>query len=467
MLQDDWNQEVVPMLPALLEQQARTLKAFERTRRIRSASDLLRGLLACTLTSRSFRQVSMWSLQVGLADISENDWRKRLRKSTDWLIWLLGTLIAAPASQTPFAPRAGIKRILLVDGTHCKCLGARGMTWRVHTAFDLLNQRIAELHVTDQHQAEHLGLFSLGEGDVVVTDRANGIRDRIFLVREEAAHIVVRISPHAFPMLTMHGDPLDVVGWLKSQRARPATICERPVVIEHNQQRLVVRLLALRLTGPQQEQAGKRVRRKASKQQRCVQEETLYLSGWVIVVTTLPEADWNKAQILRLYQARWHIELLFKRIKQLLDTHVLRWITPQSVLPAIATILVGWALSEGQGEEIRMVMNDVLQARALVESGEGVRAEEVEGMWWDEQRYGPLSYWQVAVLSCDLLLGQIRGHISRKRMRECLPRLQRFLCSGKRRRLQDRDQQQAWLLSPSHEGLARRLASPSGLAHAP
>lgn len=466
MRQDDWNQQVVPLLPANLEQQAHTLKAFQRVRQISSASDLLRGLLACTLTTRSFRHLGIWSLLLGVADISENAWRAHLRKATQWLIWLLGELIAAPTGQTPFVPRAGIRRILLIDGTAWKCLG-KGMLWRVHTAFDLLNNRIAELHVTDWSVGEHLGIFGLGPGDLVVTDRANGIRERIFLVLEKAAHIVVRISPHAFPMLTEHGQELDVIGWLKSQHARAGRIGARTICIEVNGQVARLRLLALRLSGPQQERAEKRTKRKASKQQRQLQAETLYYAGWILVVTTLPEADWSNRQVMRLYQARWHIELLFKRLKQLLDVHVLRWTSPQSVLPAIAAVLIGWALNEGQSEEIRMVMNDVMQARAMLESTEGMSLEDVERMGWDDDHYGPLSYWQVAVLSCDLLLGQIRGQITAQRVRECLPRLQRLLCSGKRRRMQDRDQQQAWLMGCAHKLFATRLASPSRLGHVP
>lgn len=49
--QDDWKKEVVPRLPAQLEEQAKTLKAFERCREISSATDLLRGLLASAFLS--------------------------------------------------------------------------------------------------------------------------------------------------------------------------------------------------------------------------------------------------------------------------------------------------------------------------------------------------------------------------------------------------------------------------------
>ena len=87
--QDEWTKEVLPRLPATLEEQAMQLKAFERSRKIGRASDLLRGLLAYVYTTHSFVHLSMWSLLLGRADVSANDWHKRLQKAGPWLDWLL------------------------------------------------------------------------------------------------------------------------------------------------------------------------------------------------------------------------------------------------------------------------------------------------------------------------------------------------------------------------------------------
>lgn len=51
--EDDWSKQVLPQLPANLQEQANKLKAFERSRKISSASDLLRGLLASVYTAHS------------------------------------------------------------------------------------------------------------------------------------------------------------------------------------------------------------------------------------------------------------------------------------------------------------------------------------------------------------------------------------------------------------------------------
>jgi hypothetical protein len=133
---DDWTREVVPRLPDDVQHQAMKLKAFERSRQIRSATDLLRGLLAYVYTVHSFQHLSIWSVLLGLADVSANDWRKRLQQASAWLSWLLQEVLAVSTQVSPWLVRGGWRRILLIDGTHFTCPGPLGMVWRVHTAFD-------------------------------------------------------------------------------------------------------------------------------------------------------------------------------------------------------------------------------------------------------------------------------------------------------------------------------------------
>ncbi len=45
-------------------------------------------------------------------------------------------VLAMASVASPWLLGAGLNRILLIDGTHWKCLGPNGMVWRVHTAFD-------------------------------------------------------------------------------------------------------------------------------------------------------------------------------------------------------------------------------------------------------------------------------------------------------------------------------------------
>lgn len=307
---DEWKQEIVPRLPAQLDQQARALKAWQRSREIRSGSDLLRGLLAYVFTVHSFQHLSIWSTVIGLAEVSANDWRKRLRQASSWGQWLLQELLASASALAPWVVRGGWRRILLIDGTHLKCRGAQGMVWRVHTAFDLLAGRVSELKVTDTSEAEHLKVFDLQAGDLVVTDRANSARERVVFVLKRLADLIVRLNPKQMPLEDEEGRSIDVVRWLKGQHAPGGRVCRRLVWISYEGQRYLLRLIALRLTPEQRERAQRRKKRLASKGQRQLQQDTLYLAGWLLLVTTLPPQQWSDQQVLSLYRARWHIEIV-------------------------------------------------------------------------------------------------------------------------------------------------------------
>src|SRR5690348_1011846 len=161
VVQDWWEHGIVARLPADYAQQAMTQKAFARARKLRGPQDLLRGILAYVLSTYSLRALSCWALLTDLADMSDRAWGKRLRQAGPWLQWLLETLLEAPGVTHLLPSLPADRRVLLVDASSLKQPGGSGDDWRLHLAYDLLQSRMAEVRLTDQHGGEALAPFHL------------------------------------------------------------------------------------------------------------------------------------------------------------------------------------------------------------------------------------------------------------------------------------------------------------------
>jgi hypothetical protein len=237
---------------------------------------------------------------------------------------------------------------------------------------------------------------------------------------------VTAFYPGSFPLEDGEGKAISLIVWLKGLRAKERAVRSLSAFFGEDGKRYEVRVIALRRTQKQMERELRKKRKNAGKDHRKMQKETIYLAHWLLILTTLPVRDWSPQEVLSLYRARWQIEMLFKRIKQLLEQHRLRARTEETAKVTIAAILVSWILQQGVAREIRSLLTNVYQEL----EGEGEMKEE-EG----EEVMQMVSEWRLQKVSVDLFRQQVQGPLTRQKVFACAPRLQRHLRDSPRKRV--------------------------------
>ncbi len=418
LLNEQWTQHVLPDLPDDLEEQAHRLGAFVRIRQLRTAADLLRALLAYALCGLSFRGLGIWAVLTGIGSLSEKAWRKRLRHAESWIKWFLCTLIATAQRPGWLPARLQGIGIVLVDFSSLKVIGGTGDDVRLHLGYDLLAGCMDHVVVTDHHQAESIPTEVVHQNWIYVSD--SGYRQRyVATVIKQGGQVVVRRPGQDLHLEEEDGTLIDVRGQAEVLNYAESTSLYGWVNLPEKGQRTPVRVVLLHLPKEQAKKARETKAAKAKAKGKQLKEETLWWAEWVVIVTTLCEEDWPNEFVLRLYRARWQIELLFKRMKTFLQMHVLRLKQLERASLVVHLLLIGWALYEQEAQ----MMRDLLQEIAASPDPETM--EPVERV---------LSTWTLTAIGVQFLKQVVWGGWSEQRWRACLPWLLRYLCQRRRKR---------------------------------
>ena len=415
LLDDDWAQ-MSARIPVEIEALARETKALQRKREIKSAQDLLRLVLAYSVCDLSLRMVGAWATIIDLGHLSDVAVRKRLLNTLPWLGQLVGTWLQK--RQQGLAGRA--VRVRLIDATVISEPASQGIDWRLHARFDLAAFCMTGVEITDVRGGETLERHTISEGEINVADRGYAHRKGLGAVFAALAYIVVRVTWQNLPLETVDGHKWDLIRWLRTQSRYP---CETPVWVVTPAGRFEVRLVAQRLPKDRAEEARRRARKASHKKGHTPKKDTLFAAGYILLVTNLPALAWATEQVLALYRLRWQVELLFKRLKSILNLDQLRTKDPVPAQVYLLGKLVGALLMEEW-------------TSALTASG--------VGDWFDDT-VRPVSPWRWTSLWTHLLRHAICGPVTLSRFLAALPRLARYLCDAPRKRRQQAACARHWL----------------------
>ncbi len=307
-------------LPPERAQLARECHAFTRARVLESPDDLLYLVFLYSIGDLSLREIAGVCTGRG-KPLTDEAVRQRLTVCPQWLERLLGKLLPAPALP---ARTEGPWQLVICDGSQISGPGAQGTDYRWHVAYDPVAQQIQELQVSDVHTGESLTRFTWRPGMVVLGDRNFAKAPALFATRASGTHVVVRMTPQYLRLWSTAGAPFDLVAALHAAGLQSRLSFALQLREEKSGQVLPVWIHALHLNELQCNRARRRAKRQARRCGRTLRTHTLFLSEWVLVLTTLPPTELSAAAILALYRIRWQVELVIKRYKSLLGAATVR-----------------------------------------------------------------------------------------------------------------------------------------------
>ncbi len=288
---------------------------MQRSRGIVEPETLLRLFLLHVGRGYSLRETAVRARKAGMATISDVGLLKRLRRSESWLRGLCVQLLAENGVRIPVDEQQHVVR--LVDATIVKEPGKTGSQWRIIYSLRLPELACDFFELTPTLGAGNGESFTrvpVSRQDLLLGDAGYCSVPSIESVVARGGDVIVRINPQSLPLRDESGNRIDLLTKLQTL-TEAGQIGEWRVTLAGTE--VQGRVCALRKSEEAIQQAHRRIERRASKRQTRTKAETWEYAKYVPVFST--ELSSPAGSVLEWYRVRWQIELIFKRLKSLVQ----------------------------------------------------------------------------------------------------------------------------------------------------
>lgn len=313
-IQEDWD-ILLKFLPEGWEQKANEFGALVRKRKISSAQALLRVLLIHLADGKSLRTTAAYAKEAQICQINDVALLHRLKASERWLRWMSEQLVRKTHQISLTEALLNQFRIRVVDASIISEPGATGSDWRLHYSLQLSNLGCDFFKITAASVGEGFQRFEPEAGDLFMGDRAYCRRKGLEHMRKNGAHFLVRFHTTNVPLFTQRGNQLLILMKLRTLKSGQIGDWNVWYKSPHKDHLVKARICAVRKSKEAIDKAKKKLRLKASRQQRQLRPETIEYAEYVIVLTSVNRHRFKRNDVMKLYRARWQIELVFKRLK--------------------------------------------------------------------------------------------------------------------------------------------------------
>jgi Transposase DDE domain len=314
---DTLFEELLQDLPAESVQMARAFKAFVRAKKVKTPAQLLRVVFLYCGLDKSLREVAGTFTALYEA-ITDQSVAERLRAWGPWVQALLRQMFPMAAIEHLPAGR----RFVVIDASRIQAPGATGTDQRLHIAMDLVSLQFLEVLVSNVHTGETLKHFTFTPGDIAVADRGYAQCQGMHAALQQGADLIVRLHPFRVGLGDATGAPLALSAAWKRQAMETLRTLEVTLHAAGGQDEGRGWVHAYRLHIEQANRARHTCRQGHKK--GTPSAESLFLAGWVLVLTTLTPVVLSPQTILALYRCRWQVASAIKRWKSVLDVDALR-----------------------------------------------------------------------------------------------------------------------------------------------
>ena len=308
------------MFPANWRELAKETGSLSRKlRSFKSEEEVMRTLLLHIANGYSLRETVTRAKLCGLSAVTDVALLKRLQCSENWFKSLCMGLLQERGMRVSKAENAPIQ-MRIVDGTIVKEPGKTGSQWRVHYAIGLPDLSCDYFKLTPTEGAgtgESFKQYPVKARDCIMGDRGYSTIQGIAYLAKKNAFSLVRINTALLPLYQQAKEErLDLLACV-SEIEEASSAVEYAVRLKTEAGWLNGRVCVVRKSETAIVLAQKKLRQAASKRQKVIKPATLEFAKYIILFTTLPEAEFSTEAILEWYRLRWQIELIFKRLKSL------------------------------------------------------------------------------------------------------------------------------------------------------
>lgn len=343
-------------LPAGYEDDCFEQGAIVRRRGVSCPADLMMLSMFHLQNGCTLLEISEVARITKLGKMSDVAFMKRFEKCGDWFKTINNNILTQGLIDYQKPKYLEEKIVVAVDASDVTEKGRSGRIYRLHYAFDIFKMGSVDHLITDVKVGESLSNFNLKTGHLVIGDRAYSTIRGMEHCKKNSAEFILRMRKNSFTVRNDCGESIDFLQTIRNPGGENYADV-RAFATNLNGNKVPIRICAKKKDPEAIIRTQKKMKRKESKKQCKISDETKIFNEYIVVVTNLSD-EISAKEVLETYRLRWQVEIYFKRLKSILNfgelpkrrpNSVIAWLNGKLMIALLIEILLSKASFPPQG----------------------------------------------------------------------------------------------------------------------